>query len=259
MLLLISPAKTLDFTPLARNVEAGSIRFAPQTTDLITALRKLSAEDISQLMKVSEKIGLLNFERFQNWQHPDADEGAKAALFAFRGDVYTGLDADSMSDETLQNTQHRLRMLSGLYGLLKPLDAILPYRLEMGTKFATQGASNLYKYWDMQITDAINEDLAQAGFNYVVNLASNEYYKAVKPKSLNAQVITPVFKDTKNGQQKIISFYAKKARGLMARWIVESGTDTPESLQKFDIDGYCFDEQQSSIYAPVFVRAELTS
>jgi len=259
MLLLISPAKTLDFTPVSRDINTGSIRFAEETQTLIESLRQLSAEDISKLMKVSDKIGLLNFERFQNWQHPDKDAQAKAAVFAFRGDVYTGLDADSMNDPTLAKAEQRLRMLSGLYGLIKPLDAILPYRLEMGTKFATQNANNLYQYWDSKITNAINEDLASSGFNYVVNLASNEYYKAVKPKLLNAQIITPVFKDTKNGQQKIISFYAKKARGLMARWIIDSGADTPESLQSFDIDGYRYDSEQSSIYAPVFVRAELTS
>lgn len=257
MIVLISPAKTLDFESDIPSLEATSTRFNQQSQELIDQLKHLSPEQISKLMSVSDKIAELNYERFHNWQEPDLDDTARPAIFAFKGDVYTGFEVETANQKTLDSSQKTVRILSGLYGLLRPLDRILPYRLEMGTKLATEHASNLYEFWGTRITDALNQDIADAKAPFVINLASNEYFKAVKPKAVSVPIITPVFKDTKNGKQKIISFYAKKARGLMARWICENTLESLEALKNFNVAGYRFDESQSTERSYVFTRDEI--
>ena len=255
MLMLISPAKTLDFETPAHTAHYSQPDFLNESQQLIDALRDLAPQDISALMKISDKLGTLNYQRFADWQTPFSPDNAKQAVLAFRGDVYTGLAADNMSDDDLAFAQQHLRILSGLYGLLRPLDLIQAYRLEMGTKFANARGKNLYDFWGGEITEAINAQLEDAG-PLVVNLASNEYFGAVKPKALNAEVITPVFKDFKNGKYKIISFYAKKARGLMSAYIIKNRITDAEQLKAFDVDGYYFSPEESSASEWVFLRDE---
>ncbi|NOI81841.1 peroxide stress protein YaaA [Vibrio tubiashii] len=256
MLIVVSPAKTLDYeSPLAteKSTQPDLIEYSKQ---LIDVCRKLTPADVASLMKVSDKIADLNVGRFQEWSETFTAENSRQAILAFKGDVYTGLDAQSLSEQDFDYAQNHLRMLSGLYGLLKPLDLMQPYRLEMGTKLANDKGSNLYHFWGNVITDKLNEAIANQGDNVLVNLASNEYFKAVKPKNLDAQVITPVFKDCKNGQYKVISFYAKKARGMMARYIIENRISSVAELTKFDTAGYYFVEDESTPTELVFKREE---
>ncbi len=256
MLMLISPAKTLDFTTPPITEQYDMPRFLEQSQELIDLARELSPADISALMKISDKLGVLNFERFHEWQTPFTLDNAKQAILAFKGDVYTGLDAQSMNTDDLNWANEHLAILSGLYGLLRPLDLMQAYRLEMGTKFANAKGKNLYEFWGEQLTDAINQQLAKAKHPVLVNLASNEYYKAVQPKSIAANIITPVFKDEKNGKYKIISFYAKKARGLMARWVIDNRIEDYKDLTKFDVDGYFYDADESTTKQFIFKREE---
>ncbi|NOH23013.1 peroxide stress protein YaaA [Vibrio europaeus] len=256
MLIVVSPAKTLDYeSPLAteKSTQPDLIEYSKQ---LIDVCRKLTPADVASLMKVSDKIADLNVGRFQEWSETFTPDNSRQAILAFKGDVYTGLDAQSLSEQDFDYAQNHLRMLSGLYGLLKPLDLMQPYRLEMGTKLANDKGSNLYHFWDNVITNKLNEAIANQGDNVLINLASNEYFKAVKPKGLDAQVITPVFKDCKNGQYKVISFYAKKARGMMARYIIENRISSVAELTKFDTAGYYFVEDESTPTDLVFKREE---
>jgi len=223
---------------------------------LINDCQKLSATDISNLMTVSEKIAQLNVARFHDWQSDFNFSNARQAIFAFKGDVYTGLDAYKLSEQSLKFSQEHLRMLSGLYGLLRPLDLMMPYRLEMGTKLKNDRGHNLYEFWGDRITHLINEDLAHTHSELLVNIASDEYYKSVKENKIKADVIKPVFLDQKNGQYKVISFYAKKARGLMARYIIENQLSTVEDLKTFNVDGYYFDAESSLKGELVFKRDE---
>lgn len=256
MLTLISPAKTLDFdTPAVTNTYTQA-DFLDHSAELIDQLKLQSPEDISALMKLSSKLSELNVQRFHDWCLPFDFENAKAAVLAFKGDVYTGLDAESFNDDDFNYSQSHLAILSGLYGLLRPLDLIQPYRLEMGTKFKNTRGANLYTFWGELITDEINQRLDKTDSQIVVNLASNEYFKAVKVKQLNAELITPVFKDEKNGQYKIISFYAKKARGLMAAYIVKNKITTVEALSGFDVAGYRFVAAESDAKTLTFKRSE---
>ncbi|MCL9775173.1 peroxide stress protein YaaA [Vibrio methylphosphonaticus] len=256
MLIVVSPAKTLDYeSPLATE-RFTQPEFIEQSAELIEVCRKLTPADVSALMKVSDKIAGLNVARFEEWDTSFTTENARQAILAFKGDVYTGLDAESMSDADFDYAQQHLRMLSGLYGLLKPLDLMQPYRLEMGTKLANDRGSNLYQFWGNLITDKLNDVLADHESDILVNLASNEYFKAVKVKQLNSQVVTPVFKDCKNGQYKVISFYAKKARGMMARYIIDNQIDSVEALQQFDTAGYYFVADESTASELVFKREE---
>jgi cytoplasmic iron level regulating protein YaaA (DUF328/UPF0246 family) len=227
-----------------------------QSKLLIEQCRTLSPQDIATLMKVSDKIAGLNVARFAEWSETFTTDNARPALLAFKGDVYTGLEAESMSDSDFDYTQSHLRILSGLYGLLKPLDLMQPYRLEMGTKLANPRGSNLYQFWGSIITETLQQALNEQGDDILVNLASNEYFKAVKLRELDAEVITPVFKDCKNGQYKVISFYAKKARGMMARYIIDNRISTVEELKGFDVAGYYFDETESTATQLVFKREE---
>ena len=210
MLALISPAKTLDYDSKLPTDSFTLPRLLDHSQELIDISRMLSASEIANLMTVSEKIANLNVERFRDWQPDFNFSNARQAIFAFKGDVYTGLNAYELSELSLNFAQQHLRMLSGLYGVLRPLDLMMPYRLEMGTKLKNQRGSNLYQFWDQTITNVINEDLAAAQSELLVNLASDEYYKAVKESKIQAEIIKPVFLDAKNGKYKVISFYAKK-------------------------------------------------
>ncbi|MGK0499206.1 MAG: cytoplasmic iron level regulating protein YaaA (DUF328/UPF0246 family) [Oceanicoccus sp.] len=254
MLMVISPAKTLDFETSAKTKQATTPDFLDQSQQLINELTGLSPADVSRLMGISDKLGTLNFDRFQSWQPPFDADNAKQAVLAFKGDVYTGLDAESFSSKDYKFAQKHLRILSGLYGLLRPLDYIQPYRLEMGTKFANQGGANLYQFWGDQLTTAINAQLKKNKSQLLVNLASNEYFKALQTKDINADIITPVFKDLKNGKYKIISFYAKKARGLMSAYVIKNQINDAEDLKSFDRDSYRYNAAMSSARDWVFTR-----
>ena len=256
MLALISPAKTLDYESALPTDLHTLPRLLEHSQQLIDVSRKLSATDIANLMSVSEKIAKLNVERFHDWQSDFNFSNARQALFAFKGDVYTGLDAYNLNDQKLKYAQKHLRMLSGLYGVLRPLDLMMPYRLEMGTKLNNSRGHNLYEFWGDKITSLINDDLEQANSELLVNIASDEYYKSVNERKLKAEIIKPVFLDQKNGKYKVISFYAKKARGLMARYIIENQLSKVEDLKSFNSDGYYFDANSSLQGELVFKRDE---
>lgn len=254
MLTVLSPAKTLDYDTPPTTKKTTQPRLLEASKLLVDDARYLSPSDIASLMGVSESIAHLNHERFMNW-HPNFTlDNAKQALLAFKGDVYTGLNADTLNSAALGFAQKHVRILSGLYGLLRPLDLMQPYRLEMGLKFANSGGKNLYEFWGEEITQLLNDDLKKSASPVLVNLASNEYFKAVKAKQVNGEIITPVFKDLKNGNYKMISFYAKKARGLMARYIVDNQLNTPDELKAFNSEGYYFCPQQSTAKEWVFLR-----
>jgi len=256
MLLVVSPAKALDETTPVQTELHTECAFLDQAAKLIDELQQIGPVEVGQLMHISEKLSELNYERFQAWQRPFPAEHAKQAAWLFKGDVYQGLDAYSLSEKGIDYIQNHLRILSGLYGLLKPCDDMLPYRLEMGTKFANQKGKDLYAFWGNQITDLLNAQLAEQDSQTLVNLASNEYFKAVKKKDLNGRIVTPIFKDWKGGKYKIISFYAKKARGLMARYAADHQVENAEDLKFFDVDGYKFDPEQSSETDWVFTRKQ---
>ena len=256
MLIVISPAKTLDYetTPVTDNFTQPD--FLEHSQELIDQLKELTPAAIGKLMSVSDKIAGLNAARFEAWTQPFDTKNAKQAILAFKGDVYTGLDAESLTEKGFEFAQNHLRILSGLYGLLRPLDLMQAYRLEMGTKFANKRGKDLYTFWGDLITNALNQELDRQDDNILINLASNEYFKSIQPKQLNADIITPVFKDLKNGQYKIISFYAKKARGLMTRYIIDKKITKPASLKKFNYGGYSFNADMSDNKQWVFTRDE---
>ena len=254
MLTVISPAKTLDFDTPHTTRRATQPRLAERAAALVDDARALSPDDIRELMGVSEKIALLNHQRFMNWSRPFSLDNAKQAVLAFKGDVYTGLDAESLKPGQLNFAQQHLRILSGLYGLLRPLDLMQPYRLEMGLKFANSGGRNLYEFWGDEITSLLNRELHKSGTRVLVNLASNEYFRAVKVGALDGEVITPVFKDLKGDKYKIISFFAKKARGQMARFIIDQELNDPAGLRKFRTGGYRYNKAESTARELVFTR-----
>ena len=255
MLMVVSPAKNLDYeSPLPTDKYTQSA-FLDDACELIDQLKELEPHQVSNLMGISDKLGQLNAERYQQWHTPFTPENARPAVLAFNGDVYTGLAAREFSDSEFEEAQKRLRILSGLYGILRPLDLMQPYRLEMGTRFENKRGKDLYQFWGDTITDALNREL-DADDGVLVNLASNEYFKSVKKKQLNARLITPQFKDWKNGQYKMISFYAKKARGLMARYAITNGITQADDLKGFDLAGYRFSEEQSSRDNWTFLRDE---
>jgi len=256
MLSVISPAKTLDFETTPTTTKVTQPDFLKQSQALIDILRDYSPQQISELMGISDKLAGLNAARFEEWQPPFTLSNAKPAAQAFQGDVYTGLQAESFSEAENRYAQSHLRILSGLYGLLRPLDLIQPYRLEMGTKLSNSAGKDLYAYWKPTLTPALNEAIAESGSKVLVNLASNEYFKAVDVRQLDARVITPVFKDEKNGTFKIISFYAKKARGLMSAWLIQQQINEPDQLKSFDVAGYRFDASASQGDTFVFTRKE---
>ena len=254
MLSILSPAKTLDYETAPTTKKSTQPLFIEQATSLVANARKMNPEDIQALMGVSEKIAALNHARFMNWDPKFTLSNAKQSVLAFKGDVYAGLEADTLSTEELAFAQKHLRILSGLYGLLRPLDLMQPYRLEMGLPFKNAGGKNLYEFWGDQITETLGQHLKASGSAVLVNLASNEYFKAVKPKLLDADVITPQFRDLKNGQYKMISFFAKKARGLMARYIIQEGLTEPARLKRFKGEGYYYSADHSEGSNWVFLR-----
>ena len=256
MLLVISPAKTLDFDSPVRLRKATMPDFLEDSSRLVDKLRHLTPCQLSTLMGISPALGELNRDRFNAWHTPFDKHNARQALFAFKGDVYLGLDAPALSATDITYAQEHLRILSGLYGLLRPLDLIQPYRLEMGTTFKALGSTSLYDFWGERVTAALNELLLKERHPLLVNLASVEYYKVVREKQLQGRVISPVFKDFSNGQYKIVSFFAKKARGLMSAWILRNRLKRPEDLLAFDVDGYCYSAKDSTADTPVFLRRE---
>lgn len=256
MLAVISPAKTLDFKTPSPAGNYSQPELLEQSQLLIDVARKLTPAELASLMKISDKLASLNAVRFAQWHMPFDTEDAKPAIYAFQGDVYTGLSAETLDDKGLDYASAHLRILSGLYGVLKPLDLMMAYRLEMGTKLENPRGKNLYEFWGELISDKLNEALAAQDDKCLINLASNEYFKAVDKKKLNAKIITPVFKDCKNGQYKIISFYAKKARGLMVRYMIDQLCTQPEQLRDFDYEGYQFCSAESDETTFVFKRAE---
>ncbi|MGL5430365.1 MAG: peroxide stress protein YaaA [Vibrio sp.] len=256
MLIVVSPAKTLDYASPVASSTFTQPELVSHAAALVEICRTLSPSEIAALMSVSDKIAGLNVARFAEWSETFSLDNARQAIFAFKGDVYTGLDAQTLSASDLDYAQQHLRMLSGLYGVLRPFDLMQPYRLEMGTKLANSRGTNLYQYWGDIITEQLNQALHAQGDRLLVNLASNEYFKAVNPQRLNAQIVTPIFKDAKQGQYKIISFFAKKARGMMARYIIEHRIDSIEGLQAFNSAGYYFVAEESTPTELVFKREE---
>ena len=256
MLMVISPAKKLDVdtpSPIKKKTQPLLLDDAQA---LIDELQHLAPQDISALMGISDKLGTLNYDRYQQWQPPFTLDNAKQAVFAFKGDVYVGLDAEALTADDLTFAQQHLRILSGLYGVLRPLDLMQAYRLEMGTRFQNARGKDLYAFWGDKITQDLNKQLKKTKGETLINLASNEYFKSVDLNALNAEVITPVFKDEKNGQYKIISFYAKKARGLMAAYAIKKQVTDPKKLKKFNVAGYRYSVDMSKGNEWVFIRGE---
>ena len=254
----LSSAKNLNEKAPAPVKEITQPDLLAEAEILMRQLRELAPQQIAELMHVSDKIALLNAERNAEWHTPFTPDNAKQAVFMFNGDVYEGIAADTLKPEQIQYLQQHVRLLSGLYGVLRPLDLMQPYRLEMGTAFANTRGKNLYEFWGDIITDLLNDTLAQAGSDILINLASQEYFKSVNTKKLKARLIIPVFKDEKNGKYKIISFYAKRARGLMVRYAAEHNITDPEMLKNFDYEGYSFNAAASNESEWVFMRKEQT-
>lgn len=254
MLFLLSPAKSLDYDTPAGDVPHTQPLFAKQSAELIDLLRAYSPQQISELMDLSDTLSGLNVARYQAWSPKFTAKNAKQAVLAFNGDVYDGLNAASLKPKDLDWAQDHVCILSGLYGVLRPLDWMQPYRLEMGTSLANPQGKDLYKFWGSQIADYLNERLQHDKTPVVVNLASQEYFKAVDRKTLKAPVVDCVFEEYKNGQYKIISFMAKRARGLMTRYAVQHRLSRPAQLQAFDVDGYRFDTKASTELKLVFRR-----
>ena len=251
--MVISPAKSLQFDKQLPTSIQTQPHFSGEAEKINSLLKKKSPKQLSQLMSISDKLAELNWERNQAFQLPESKENTRAAIYAFNGDVYQGLDAYTLADEKIDQMQNQLRILSGLYGLLKPLDGIQPYRLEMGTSFKVGVHKNLYSFWKDKITAQLNSEMESN--ELFVNLASNEYFSAVDSKTLNAEIISPQFKDFKNGKLKIISFFAKKARGMMARHLIENNASTLEDVLSFSSGGYAFNESETKDpLNPVFVR-----
>lgn len=237
LLIVISPAKTLDFDTPPITRRRSMPQFMDEATALIGALGKLSPPQLEKLMNISPKLAALNFERHLQWGSASAARGARPALLAFRGDVYTGLEADSFEPQDFSYAQKHLRILSGLYGLLRPLDLIRPYRLEMGTRLPNSQGDTLYDFWGDRITRELNRQLRPAG-GALVNLASGEYFKVIQPEDVQGDIYTPVFQDYKDGRYKVISFFAKRARGMMSAWIIKNRVSRPRDLRDFDGGGY---------------------
>lgn len=256
MLILISPAKTLDYQSDLATARYTQPQLLKHSEQLIAEARKLSAPQIGKLMSISDKLADLNATRFHDWNPKFTPDNARQAILAFKGDVYTGLQAETFTEAQFDFAQQHLRILSGLYGVLRPLDLMQPYRLEMGIRLENPQGKDLYHFWGDVITDTLNKALIAQGDDVVINLASDEYFKSVKPKTLKGTLVKPVFLDEKNGKFKVISFYAKKARGLMSRYIIENQLADVELLKQFDSEGYFFDEAASGSGELVFKRHE---
>jgi len=256
MIILLSPAKTLDFDSPAVEKTCTEPEFLPLSKILIKGLSKLNNQEIRELMGISEKLATLNSQRYKSWDVNHDSDNSKQAILAFKGEVYEGLKAWEFKKKDFSFAQKHLRLLSGLYGLLRPLDLIQAHRLEMGTVYANPDGKDLYAFWGDKICNAINRDLKASKSKLLINLASQEYFKSVQRKDLQAEVVSPVFKDEKNGKFKIISFYAKKARGMMAGHLIQNRVTSIEGIQKFSFGGYKFDPSESTDLQPVFLRTE---
>ena len=256
MLTLLSPAKTLDFESPSPTDICTKPDFLDLSQDLMNGLCKLSAEQVGSLMGLSSKLAKLNHERFKAWTKNHEKNTSKQAVLAFKGDVYEGLKAWDFKQKDFQFAQANLRILSGLYGVLKPLDLIQPYRLEMGTVYPNPAGKDLYAFWGDRLANSIREEMKQLNYQTIVNLASLEYSKAAKLSKVGATVISPVFKDEKNGNFKIISFYAKRARGLMANFIISNQIKNEKDLEEFSEEGYAYSPKHSTSQEPVFLRTE---
>ena len=254
MLIVISPAKTLDYATPAVTEKHTLPDFIDDAAELVAVLRKLAPAQIATLMRISDPLAALNAERYASWSRTFSTTNAKQAVLAFNGDVYEGLNAPGLKTRQLDYLQSHLRILSGLYGVLRPLDLMQPYRLEMGTRLANARGKDLYAFWGERVTEALNAVLTRQKAKALVNLASEEYFKSVRPALLKAPVITPVFEDWKGGRYKVISFHAKRARGLMTRFAAENGIVDPELLKDFDLEGYRFDAKASGAASWVFRR-----
>tara|TARA_B100000795_G_scaffold269933_1_gene261198 strand:- start:2478 stop:3236 length:759 start_codon:yes stop_codon:yes gene_type:complete len=252
MKIIISPAKSLDFESKVPTNLYTQPRFLRQSEKLNKKLKTISKNKLSDLMKISDDLASLNYERNQTWETPFSTKNAKQAIYAFTGEVFRGIDVSSLENKKLPILQESLRILSGLYGLLKPLDLMQPYRLEMGTKLKVGSTENLYKFWDDTVAKALNEELEDG--ELLINLASSEYFKVIPKKVLKVPMVTPVFKDFKNGEYKIVMTYAKKARGLMVRYIIDHNVKTIEELKGFNIDRYRFSEEMSTGNELIFTR-----
>ncbi len=253
MIIVLSPAKTLDFSPLETK-NSTQPRLLKKSNELVKVLKKKSAADIQKLMSVSEKIANLNVERYQTFKTPFTSNNAKPSMYAFRGDVYTGLEADNFNKREVDFAQKHIRILSGLYGVLKPMDLMQPYRLEMGTKLKNGKHKNLYEFWDNQITDIINQDLEQSGSDILLNLASKEYFHSIKKDKLKGRILDIAFKENRNGVYKIISFSAKKARGRMAHLVVKEKIKKPAYLKDLVINDYVYNEEMSTPDSYVYIK-----
>ena len=259
MLMVVSPAKKLDYESEIPDIRPSQPRMLDRSEQLVGELREWSPAQLASLMGVSERIAELNAARYAQWQRPFNRSNARPAIFAFRGDVYEGFRAEELSPEELAGAQKRLRILSGLYGVLRPLDLMQPYRLEMGTRLENEAGADLYAFWREAITAQLRRDMKAAGTDTLLNLASAEYFRSVDTDKLGARIVTPVFQDEKNGRYKVISFHAKKARGMMAAWVVREGITDAEALQGFTGGGYRFCKAESTPDRPVFRRPESAS
>lgn len=254
MLIVLSPAKTLDYDTPPTTTTHSLPEFVEHSAELIRSLKPLSPAELSSLMGISDALAVLNVTRYASWSRKFTTKNARQAVLAFNGDVYEGLDAASLSAGQLDYVQSHIRILSGLYGVLRPLDLMQPYRLEMGTRLANPRGKDLYAFWGALVTEALNAVLTANRREVVINLASQEYFKAVRPKLLAAEIITPIFEDWKGGRYKVISFHAKRARGLMARYAATKGITRAEKLKEFDAEGYAYDAQASTAREWVFRR-----
>ncbi|RLD56102.1 MAG: peroxide stress protein YaaA [Bacteroidetes bacterium] len=254
MLIIISPAKTLDTEKQSVTAKYSQPEFLDEAQSLIGELQNFSPDGLSKIMKISPKLADLNWTRFKEWILPFTLQNSKQALLCFKGDVYTGLEASTLQTDEIDFANNHLRILSGLYGILRPFDLMQAYRLEMGIPLKSGKRKNLYGFWGDKITNNLNKTIADGNIKHLINLASNEYYKAIDPKNVNAEIITPVFKEFRNGQYKFLSVFGKRARGLMARFIIQNKLTDPEQMKLFDMEGYYFNDKLSGETEWVFTR-----
>ena len=256
MLIVLSPAKTLDYESKLLTRAHTQPRMIEESAKLVDTMMTKSPDDVASMMHISNNLAQLNVQRFQDWEPAFSLQNSRQAILAFKGDVYIGMDIDRFGARDYTEAQKRIRILSGLYGVLRPLDLMQPYRLEMGTKLKTDRGDTLYDFWDDRITDLLNEDIAERKAKVLLNLASNEYFSSIDPKAIDARIISPRFLDEKNGTYKIISFFAKRARGSMAAWLVLNRVKTAKGLLDFDADGYRYDPHRSTRNEPAFIRSQ---
>ena len=257
MLAIVSPAKKLDFTPLERQLPHSEPTFTKDATQLVKSVRKLSRSELQRLMQLSDSLTDLNYQRFKGYSASPSPDQLKQAVLAFAGDTYVGLDATTLDDADLTYAQDHLRIISGLYGLLRPLDMIQPYRLEMGRRLNNPRGADLYDFWDNRLANAIDDIVASHSASVVINVASNEYFKAAKVKTMKARVITPVFKEIKNGEARVLGLFAKRARGSLARYMIQNRIEDPEGLKSFDTGGYTYRDDLSEDDTWVFTRVQV--